>query len=164
VRLSSRTRYGARALFDLAYHTGGAPTCVRDIAERQDIPARFLEQVLADLKRAGLVESRRGARGGYVLSRDPAAITLGQVLRAIEGIVSFGQCVHTHDGEVLPGQHVSGRCVTGEIWQNLGSLMTDFLDRITVEDLCTRGGELGIVAAVEALPILETGPATELTR
>ena len=152
MRLSSRTRYGARALFDLAFHTGGAPCCVRDIADRQDIPARFLEQVLADLKRAGLVESRRGARGGYVLARPPEEITLGQVLRAIEGVVSFGRCVHTHDGVVRPGEHVTGRCVTGEIWQNLGDLMTDFLDRITVADLCERGAELGIVAAADATP------------
>lgn len=152
MRLSSRTRYGARALFDLAYHSGGVPSCVRDIADRQDIPARFLEQVLADLKRAGLVDSRRGARGGYFLARAPEEITLGQVLRAIEGIVSFGRCVHTHDGEVRAGEHVTGRCVTGEIWQNLGDLMTDFLDRITVSDLCDRGADLGIVAAEDALP------------
>ncbi len=136
-------------MFDLAYHTGGAATCVRDIAERQDIPARFLEQVLADLKKAGLVESRRGARGGYSLARPPKEITLGQVVRAIEGVVSFGRCVHTHEGLIQPAQHVTGRCVTGEIWQNLGDLMTDFLDRITVEDLCSRGAELGIVTATE---------------
>jgi len=158
VRLSSRTRYGARALFDLAFHSAGEPSCVRDIAERQDIPARYLEQVLADLKRAGLVDSRRGARGGYVLACEPHEITLGQVVRAIEGVVSFGRCVHTHDGVIRPGEHVTGRCVTGEIWQNLGDLMTGFLDRITVEDLCERGAELGIVAAEEAIPRIPSEP------
>ncbi len=152
MRLSSRTRYGTRALFDLAYHAGGGPACVRDIAARQDIPARFLEQVLSDLRRAGLVESRRGARGGYVLARGPSEVTLGEVVRAIEGGVEFGRCLHRHDGVIDPEQHVTGRCVTGETWESLGELMMGFLDRITVEDLCERGAELGIVAAADAVP------------
>ena len=147
MRLSSRTRYGARALFDLAYHSGGQPASVRDIASRQDVPQRFLEQVLRDLKRAGLVEARRGSRGGYVLATAPGEITLGMVLQAIEGPVKFGRGVHAHDGGIDPGEHVTGRCVTGEIWQSLGERMTDFLDEITVADLCDRGRGLGIATA-----------------
>ena len=153
MRLSSRTRYGTRALFDLAYHAGGGPACVRDIARRQDIPARFLEQVLSDLRRAGLVESRRGARGGYVLAKGPGEMTLGEVVRAIEGGLEFGRCVHRHDGVIDPQQHVTGRCVTGEIWESLGELMTGFLDRLTVQDLCDRGDELGIVAAPDVVEL-----------
>src|SRR5690554_6060023 len=83
MRLSNRAIYGLRAIFDLAYHGAGEPTQVREIAERAQVPVRFLEQIFLDLKRAGLVESKRGPRGGYLLVADPQALTLAQVFGAL---------------------------------------------------------------------------------
>jgi Rrf2 family protein len=151
MRLSSRTRYGVRALFDLAYHGGGRAVLARDVAGRQDIPLRFLEQVFLDLKRAGIVSARRGRGGGYFLAKPATEVRLGDVLRAVEGPLDFGRCIHSHDGEMGPDQHVTGRCVTGQIWQQTGDLLRAHLDSITVNDLCDQASELGIVRAV-ALP------------
>ena len=91
MRLSTKTRYGVRAVFDIAYHGGTEPggavpaAQAKDIAERQHIPLRYLEQIFQDLKKAGLVESKRGPRGGYYLKREAEKITLGDVVRALQG-------------------------------------------------------------------------------
>jgi len=85
VKLSNKGRYGVRALFDIAFHNDGGPTQIKDIAEREAIPARFLEQIFQDLKRAGLVGAKRGPRGGYHLARPAHEIRLGDVVRALEG-------------------------------------------------------------------------------
>src|SRR6266511_3157361 len=88
VKLSNKGRYGVRALFDMAFHSNGEPTQIREIAEREMIPGRFLEQIFQDLKKAGLIASKRGPRGGYQLARSAAEISLGDVIRALEGSVA----------------------------------------------------------------------------
>src|SRR5579864_3430278 len=85
VKLSSKGRYGVRALFDIAFHNDGRPTQIREVAEREMIPMRFLEQIFQDLKKAGLLGSKRGPRGGYHLAKPASEITLGDVIRALEG-------------------------------------------------------------------------------
>jgi len=85
VKLSNKGRYAVRALFDIAFYNEGRPTQVKDIAERQNIPPRFLEQIFQDLKRTGIVGSKRGPQGGYSLARRPVDIRLGDVVRALEG-------------------------------------------------------------------------------
>src|SRR5690349_15572842 len=85
VKLSNKGRYGVRALFDIAFHNDGRPTQIREISEREMIPARFLEQIFQDLKKAGIIGAKRGPRGGYHLARPAAEITLGDVFRALEG-------------------------------------------------------------------------------
>src|SRR4051795_6260860 len=89
VKLSNKGRYGVRALFDIAFHNNGRPTQIKDIAERAAIPARFLEQIFQDLKRAGLVGAKRGPRGGYHLARPAPEIRLGDVVRALEGPIAI---------------------------------------------------------------------------
>ena len=89
VKLSNKGRYGVRALFDIAFHNDGRPTQIKDIAEREAIPARFLEQIFQDLKRAGLVGAKRGPRGGYHLARPAEEIRLGDVVRALEGPITI---------------------------------------------------------------------------
>src|SRR4051795_12451724 len=89
VKLSNKGRYGVRALFDIAFHNNGRPTQIKDIAERESIPARFLEQIFQDLKRAGLVGAKRGPRGGYHLARPAPEIKLGDVVRALEGPIAI---------------------------------------------------------------------------
>ena len=85
MRVTTRTRYAIRALYHLAFHRAGEATQAKEIADAQKIPLRFLEQILQDLRRAGLVETRRGPRGGYALARPPAEISLADVLRAVRG-------------------------------------------------------------------------------
>ena len=85
MRVTTRTRYAIRALYDLAFHRRGQSALAKEIAARQQIPLRFLEQILQDLRRAGLIEARRGPHGGYALARLPAEITLADVLRAVRG-------------------------------------------------------------------------------
>src|SRR3954470_21761776 len=90
VKLSNKGRYAVRALFDIAFYNDGKPTQVKDIAERQNIPPRFLEQIFQDLKRAGIVGSKRGPQGGYSLARRATDIRLGDVVRALEGPITLG--------------------------------------------------------------------------
>src|SRR6188768_3836500 len=90
VKLSNKGRYAVRALFDIAYFNAGQPTQAKDIAERQGIPPRFLEQIFQDLKRSGIVGSKRGPQGGYSLTRRAADIRLGDVVRALEGPIQLG--------------------------------------------------------------------------
>src|SRR5262245_59094258 len=89
VKLSQKGRYGVRALFDIAFHNDGRPTQIREIAARELIPMRFLEQIFQELKKAGLIGSKRGPRGGYHLARPAAEISLGDVVRALEGPVAL---------------------------------------------------------------------------
>ncbi len=89
MKLSNKGRYAVRALFDIAFYNDGKPTQVKDIAEREGIPPRFLEQIFQDLKRAGIVGSKRGPQGGYSLARRASEIRLGDVVRALEGPSSW---------------------------------------------------------------------------
>src|SRR5260221_14238979 len=83
VKLSNKGRYGVRALFDIAFHNDGRPTQIREIAEREAIPARFLEQIFQDLKRASIIGSKRGPRGGYHLPRPAPELKIRDVIRAL---------------------------------------------------------------------------------
>src|SRR5262245_62223952 len=112
VKLSNKGRYAVRALFDIAFYNEGRPTQVKDIAERQSIPPRFLEQIFQDLKRAGIVGSKRGPQGGYNLARAAAEIGLGDVIRALEGPI-----VLSEDG--VPDRGPPSRRVTDAVFRDL---------------------------------------------
>lgn len=133
VKLSSKSRYGLRALFDIAFHGAGEPVQIRDIAERQGIPPRFLEQIFQDLKRVGLVTSKRGPRGGYALARSPAEIRVGDILRAIEGNVELADASARQQG--------SDRAGAETIDDALAELSRDIeqcFDALSLQDLCNR--------------------------
>ncbi len=129
LRLSNRGRYALRAAFDLATH-GDTPAQVRDIAARQRIPVRFLEQIFQLLKRAGLVESKRGPRGGFVLTRDPEEVRLGDVLRAVEGPVVLTDPRRSRGAP---------RDVTEAVLADLSRSVERCFDGVTLQDLRTRG-------------------------
>jgi Rrf2 family protein len=93
MRVSKKTDYALRALFTLVDHYGGAPIPIRELARRNDIPKRFLEQIMLDLKAQGWVNSKAGLRGGYMLSKSPAKITMGEVVRHFDGILAPIGCV-----------------------------------------------------------------------
>jgi len=93
MRVSKRTDYALRALFTLVDHYRGAPIPIRELARRNDVPKRFLEQIMLDLKAQGWVDSTAGIRGGYVLARSPEKITMGEVVRHFDGVLAPIECV-----------------------------------------------------------------------
>lgn len=146
MKLSSKSRYGVQAVFDIAFHTEGRAAQIKEIAERQSIPPRFLEQIFQDLKRAGLVGSRRGPRGGYQLARDPREIRLGDIVRALEGPIAL---VREGDGEVpkkrgaRPAAPVVEQSVTDEAFDALSERIEACFDSVTIAALVERGEALG---------------------
>jgi Rrf2 family protein len=143
VKLSSKGRYAVRALFDIAFYNDGAPTQVRDIAERQNIPQRFLEQIFQDLKRAGIVGSKRGPQGGYLLARAATEIPLGEVIRVIEGPVALGEGT-SRAGRRADPQATDGQRATDSVFDELSEKISEALDGITVADVCGKADQLGI--------------------
>jgi len=132
VKVSTRGDYASRALLSLALHHGQDPTSVRDIAERTGLPQPYLEQILLALKGAGLVRSKRGVGGGYVLAREPAEITLAQIVSAVDGPIQAGDFGQPHtDGSC---DH-EGQCVLLAIWGDVGGRMRALLEAYTLEDL-----------------------------
>ncbi len=134
VRLSSKGRYGVRALYCIAYHNGGRPTQMREVAEQANIPARFLEQILHDMKRAGLVVAKRGPNGGYQLARQPSQITLGDVVRSLEGAaVTLQRDVDNDPRDPLAG-----------VLSDLAASIEKCFDAVTIAEVCRRGERLGV--------------------
>lgn len=138
MKLSTKTRYGVRAVFDIAFHNQGRPTQARDIARRQDVPLRYLEQIFQELRRAKLVEAKRGPKGGYYLARAPEEITIGDVLRAVQGPIDLLAAEDEREGADR------SKLVPASIWKELAQRVGACFDAVTIKDLCQRGEQLGI--------------------
>ena len=134
MRVSTRGDYASRALLSLALHEheGGGPTSVRDIAERTGLPQPYLEQILLALKGAGLVRSKRGVGGGYLLSREPAEITLGDIVSAVDGPIAAGDFGQPHQDGACDHE---GQCVLLAVWHDVGDQMRRLLDASTLADM-----------------------------
>jgi len=143
MKLSSKCMYAFRALFDIAYHGGGQPVSGRDIAEREEVPQRFLEQILLELKRAGLVRSKRGPNGGYSLAKSPDEITMLDAVEAIEGPIPVSFCYATDD-EARRRCQITNKCVTAALWRDIAEVIQDKLRSITLSDVVRRGEALGV--------------------
>lgn len=139
MKLSNKGRYGVKAIFDIAFHNHGKATQIKEIAERQAIPPRFLEQIFQDLKKAGLVTSKRGPRGGYQLAVEPEDIRVGDIIRALEGPVILGDPRKSDENE----GDATSRAVTDEAFEDLAEQIEACFDSKTIEDLCERGEALG---------------------
>lgn len=136
VKVSTRGDYASRALLSLALHSGQAiPTSVRDIAERTGLPQPYLEQILLALKGAGLVRSKRGVGGGYILARPPADITLGQIVSAVDGPIQAGDFGEPHQNGACDHE---GQCVLLAVWSDVGHHMRRHLDSFTLADMVER--------------------------
>lgn len=133
-----------RALFDIAFYNDGQPTQVRDIAERQNIPQRFLEQIFQDLKRAGIVGSKRGPQGGYLLARPAREILLGEVVRIIEGPVALGEGAQTSERRRTESTFTDGQRATDSVFEQLSDRISEVLDSVTIADVCDAADKLGI--------------------
>lgn len=136
MKLSTKTRYGTRAMLDLALHYGSGATSVKDIATRQQVSPKYLEHLLASLRSAGLVRSVRGAQGGYTLTSPPERINLRQIHDVFEGTAGFVEC--TTSPEICDRTEI---CVTMEIWDQLHTAVLDILESTTLEDLAHRALE-----------------------
>jgi Rrf2 family protein len=158
MRLSTKTRYGVRAIFDIAYHGQESPQAAaqaRDIARREDIPLRYLEQIFQDLKRAGLVDSKRGPRGGYYLKRPAAEISLAEVVRALQGPIEETFLVEDDQNAANggPAQPPTSRQVTAALWRELSDHVSGWFGNVTVADLVKRGSQLGVPRAGAGQPM-----------
>ncbi len=134
--MSTRGDYACRALLSLALHASTAePTSVRDIADRTGLPQPYLEQILLALKGAGLVRSKRGVGGGYVLAREPAEITLAQVVSAVDGPIVAGDFGEPHENGACDHE---GQCVLLAVWAEVGTTMREHLQSFTLADMVER--------------------------
>lgn len=138
MRFSQRTEYALRALVELGRSPVGVPVPCREIARLQRIPERFCEQVLADLRRAGLISSQRGASGGVLMARDPAAITVSEVVEVIEGPVVTQACLDPFDDDARSQAHSAIQ----ELWLDVQITIRDRLASATLADLIRRQEEL----------------------
>jgi Rrf2 family protein len=133
VKVSTRGDYASRALLSLALHEDEeGPTSVRDIAERTGLPQPYLEQILLALKGAGLVRSKRGVGGGYVLARPPSEITLGQIVSAVDGPIAAGDFGRPHENGACEHE---GQCILLGVWEQVGAHMRGHLDSFTIADM-----------------------------
>ena len=130
MKLSTRTRYGIRAIVELAQYQGKRPLQLKAIAERQDISVKYLEQLMGLLRSAGLVRSVRGSKGGYALGRPPEQIKVGEVFRCLEGTVTTTECIEDQDFCKR-----SADCVARELWIEVEAAIHGVLDSITLEDM-----------------------------
>ena len=155
MRLTTKTRYAVRALFDLAYHCRGRAAQAREIAERQGIPLRFLEQTLQALRKAGLVNGRRGPKGGYTLAKSPETVKLGDAIRATQGVevqvVAFDDDeTRTRDRRRKPAPRTKrpalspAEDVPALILKEIAARFTAELDAVTLQDFVARAESLGI--------------------
>ena len=136
MRVSTRGDYACRALLSLALHGATmTPTSVRGIADRTGLPQPYLEQILLALKGAGLVRSKRGVGGGYVLARDPAQITLASVVSAVDGPIVAGDFGEPHENDACNHE---GQCVLLAVWADVGETMRHYLQSFTLEDMVRR--------------------------
>lgn len=130
MKISTKGRYGLRAVIDLAMNWNGKPVLLRDIAGRQEISRRYLERLFAVLKSAGVIRSIRGALGGYVLAKDPNDIRVSEILEALEGPFVPVDCVAD---EGICTQ--SGDCITRDVWCEIAVQLKNYFDAITLQEL-----------------------------
>ena len=133
MRLSTKGRYGVRAMLDLTLNFSKEPVLLRDIATRLEVSEKYLEHSMSSLRNAGLVRSIRGARGGYILAKPPSEIKLSEIMEVLEGSMAPVECVD--DTEVC---HRANICVTRDIWVKMKEAIDNILESTTLEDLAER--------------------------
>lgn len=133
MQVAQKTRYALRAMFELAKHYGQGPMRISDVAQKQAIPPRFLEGILNQLRQAGLLRSVRGARGGYEFAEDPAKVSVGDMIRIIEGPITLASCVEDDDNS--EGCPLYGNCVFLPMWKRAADALTEIYDGTSFADL-----------------------------
>ncbi len=150
MKITSSIEYATRLVVALGKFHSAEAVSSKKLAEIENIPADFVDQILMHLRRAGLVKSQRGAGGGYVLALSPSKIKLGDILRGMNGRIFDDVCEKYQSGKRECGRH--GSCAISPVWKKLGVLIEDYLDSVTVEDLM---GEKTSCAQVLSSPTAE---------
>jgi Rrf2 family protein len=127
----------------VAYHGGGQPTQIKDIARRQNISQRYLEQIFNKLLKAGLLKSRRGPRGGYMLAKDPSEISIGDIINAAQGPIVPVRCL-SEDPTVRKDCDILDSCITRHIWRETQKLLVDYYNSVSIADLCSLARREGV--------------------
>ena len=130
--ISTKGRYAMRLMIDIANHENGGPVSLKEVANREDMPVKYLEQLVRSLTRDGILRSVRGQRGGYLLARDASDISAGDVLRCVEGSIAPVSCLSQQ--AVCPRKDV---CTTFSFWQGLDAVIDSYVDSVTLEQLRT---------------------------
>ena len=148
MKISTKSRYGLRAVFDIAYHSAGLSTQVKDISARQAISPRYIEQIFQKLKRAGIIKSIRGPSGGYYLAKKAGEISVGDVVRATEGPLRLVHCT----GPANNGRKTCDRmeqCVVRDVWTEATDRLMAYLDSVTLQDLCKEAQSKGVERIID---------------
>ena len=142
MKLSTKSEYGLRAMLNIAMNGSGATTSITDIAKDEGISVAYLEQLLNKLRRQGLLDSVRGPKGGYVLSKDTKDITVGDIVKTLEGSFYSAQCVAAGQGLRNACKKSKG-CVPRLVWVKLANTIGECLDSITLKELCAESRKAG---------------------
>ncbi len=143
MKLSSKTLYAVRALFNMAYHARTVPSKIEEIARLEEVPPRFLEQIFQDLKRAGIVGSKRGPKGGYFLMKNPREVTLAQIVCVMEGETHVSFCreqFEKHESEQGP----PSLQVMAPVWESIATKIDEVLGEVSLQDLVEQGEAKGV--------------------
>ncbi len=157
MKLTTKGRYAVTAMADLAAHGGAGPIALADIALRQGISVSYLEQLFAKLRRAGLVASARGAGGGYILENAPGDTRIADIVAAVDEQIQTTACI---PGASIGCQGTSARCLTHDLWDELGRQIDIFLNAVTLEDVLAK--RVAGMAAVN--PPAREGAQIEISR
>lgn len=143
MKISTQIRYGVRSLCDIAYNSVGSPAQIKSISERQNISPRYIEQIFQKLKKGGIIKSVRGPLGGYFLTRRPEEISIGDVIRAVEGKdIQLVVCSGSKRGgrkacEKFP------KCSASDIWSEASNRLMDYFDSVSINKICEATREKG---------------------
>ncbi len=139
MKISTKGRYALRLLLDLGEHRGEGFVSLKEIAERQDISKKYLEQIIPILNKTGVLRTNRGAQGGYMLARTPDKYTVGEILRLTEGSLAPVACLE-QEPNLCERQE---SCATLPVWQGLYRVINEYLDAITLQDILDQEHEKG---------------------
>lgn len=139
MKISTKGRYAVRLMLDVAVYGSDKNVSMRDVAERQNISMKYLEQIVSQLAKVGYLKSIRGAQGGYRLTKKPSEYTIGDILRTTEGALSPVACL---DDEINRCPR-AGQCPTIDFWQGLYDTVNNYVDSVTLEDLMNRSNTEG---------------------
>lgn len=137
MKFSTRGRYGVQIMVDLAQHATEGPISLKSVADRQKLSEHYLEQLVPELRKAGLVKSIRGSQGGYILAKKPEDIYIGDVIRILEGPIAPVDCTNESNG--LTCCEKTDFCVTREVWVKVRDSINDVVDSISLADLLKDG-------------------------
>lgn len=131
MKISTKGRYALRLMLDIATDTSGEPVKIKDVAARQEISEKYLEQIIAVLNKAGFVRSIRGAQGGYLLAKQPVEYTVGMILRLVEGSMAPVECLEFDNNTC----HRQDSCVTLILWEKINNAVKSVIDTVTLADM-----------------------------